>query len=69
MTDILLDQLSPPETQFWYMIQYNRTKICNILFRYVLYCWIFVHKAGFPRGIESIEQVLNFKIGFQDFFF
>jgi len=22
--------------------------------------------AGFPRGIESIEKVLNFKIGFQD---
>ena len=21
---------------------------------------------GFPRGIESIEKVLNFKIGFQD---
>jgi len=23
--------------------------------------------AGFPRGIESSERVLNFKIGFQDF--
>jgi len=22
--------------------------------------------AGFPRSIESIEKVLNFKIGFQD---
>jgi len=22
--------------------------------------------SGFPRGIESIEKVLNFKIGFQD---
>jgi len=22
--------------------------------------------AGFPRGIESIKKVLNFKIGFQD---
>jgi len=22
--------------------------------------------AGFPRNIESIEKVLNFKIGFQD---
>jgi len=22
--------------------------------------------AGFPRGIESIEEVLNFKIGFHD---
>jgi len=21
----------------------------------------------FPRGVESIEKVLNFKIGFQDF--
>jgi len=23
-------------------------------------------KSGLPRGIESIEKVLNFKIGFQD---
>jgi len=23
-------------------------------------------ETGFPRGIESIEKVLNFKIGFQD---
>jgi len=22
--------------------------------------------TGFPRGIESIKKVLNFKIGFQD---
>jgi len=25
-----------------------------------------LHLSGFPRGIESIEKVLNFKIGFQD---
>jgi len=25
-----------------------------------------VYSPGFPRGIESIEKVLNFKIGFQD---
>jgi len=25
--------------------------------------WLY---AGFPRGIESNEKVLNFKIGFQD---
>jgi len=32
--------------------------------------WLFEclssHCSGFPRGIESIEKVLNFKIGFQD---
>ena len=27
---------------------------------------LLVGKAGFPRGIESIEKVLNFEIGFQD---
>jgi len=26
-----------------------------------------VSYAGFPRGIESIEKVLNYEIGFQDF--
>jgi len=25
-----------------------------------------VWPSGFPRGMESIEKVLNFKIGFQD---
>jgi len=25
-----------------------------------------MQERGFPRGIESIENVLNFEIGFQD---
>ena len=32
-----------------------------------IFCFLFFYlSSGFPHGIESIEKVLNFKIGFQD---
>ncbi|XP_076825879.1 WW domain-containing oxidoreductase-like isoform X2 [Clavelina lepadiformis] len=29
---ISLEKLNPPATQFWSMVQYNRSKLCNVLF-------------------------------------
>jgi len=42
-------------------IRYTRTEFVSV-YPYFMY----MRKSGFPRGIESIEKVLNFKISFQD---
>jgi len=41
----------------------TQTPFCDLFGGNLFKC---ARSAGFPRGLESIEKVLNFKTGFQD---